>query len=150
MSERTTARRQETESSIEPEPAGGWAVGFAIFGGVMMVLIGTFQALEGVAAIAHDHFYLVTRDYVYDLDTTTWGWIHLVLGALVAVAGFFVFSGRGWARAVGVVCVAANAVSQFLFIPYYPVWGLVMIALDVAVVWALCVYGQRTAERAGY
>ncbi|MGI5328495.1 DUF7144 family membrane protein [Actinomadura nitritigenes] len=150
MSERTTARRQEAEPSAEPEPVGNWAVGFAIFGGVMMVLIGTFQALEGVAAIAHDRFYLVTRNYVYDLDTTAWGWIHLVLGALVAVAGFFVFSGRSWARAVGIVCAVANAVSQFLFIPYYPVWGLVMIALDVAVIWALCVYGQRAAERAGY
>lgn len=129
-----------------PEPVSGWAVGFALFGGIMMTMIGMFQALEGLVAILNDQFYVVAPNYVYDVDVTTWGWIHLLLGILVAVAGFFVFSGRVWARAIGIGFAVLNAVAQFVFLPYYPVWALLIITLDVFVIWALCVYGRRAAE----
>ncbi len=87
---------------------------------------------------------------MYGFDVSAWGWTHLGLGILVAVAGMFVFTGHVWARAIGIASAVLNAISQFLFLPYYPVWSVVMIALDVAVIWALCVYGRRAAENAGY
>lgn len=147
MSQRISTR---PGPGLDTEPAGGWAAGFAIFAGVMMVLIGSFQALQGLAAILRDQFYVVTPRYVYDFDVSAWGWVHLSLGILVAVAGLFVFTGHVWARAVGVAFAVVNAISQFLFLPYYPVWSVVMIALDVTVIWALCVYGRRAAGQAGY
>jgi hypothetical protein len=133
-----------------PEPVSGWAIGFALFGGIMMVMIGMFQAIEGLVAILNDEFYVITPNYVYDLDATTWGWIHLVMGTVVGLAGFFVFSGHVWARAIGIAFAVLNAIAQFLFLPYYPVWSLLMIVLDVFVVWALCVYGRRAVEQSGY
>lgn len=136
-------------SAESAEPVSSWAAGFAIFAGIMMVMIGTFQAIQGLAAIVKDQFYVVGRNYAFEVDVTTWGWIHLLLGILVGVAGFFVFSGQPWARAVGVTFAVLNAIAQFFFLPYYPVWSILMIALDVAVIWALCVYG-RDAVRSGY
>src|SRR4051812_7569566 len=108
---------RESAAPVEPppEPASGWAVGFALFGGIMMVMIGMFQALEGLVAILNDQFYVVAPNYVYDIDVTTWGWIHLLLGTLVGVAGFLVFSGQVWARAVGVGFAVLNAIAQFFF-----------------------------------
>ncbi|WP_433477030.1 DUF7144 family membrane protein [Spirillospora sp. CA-142024] len=147
MSQQTSARRH---SEVQTQHAGVWATGLAVFAGVLMLMIGSFQALQGVAAIVKDQFYVVTPRYVYDFDVTAWGWTHLVLGILVALAGLFIFTGHVWARAVGIAFAAANAISQFLFLPYYPVWSVVMIALDVAVIWALCVYGRRAAEQTGY
>jgi hypothetical protein len=148
MAEQISARHAV---DIEPpgKPVRKWAAGFTLFAGIMMVMIGTFQALEGFVAILEDQFYVVTRNYVYDLDVTAWGWVHLILGILVAVAGFYVFFGSLWARIVGITFVALNAISQFMFLPYYPFWSLLMISLDVFVIWALCVYGPREAEQLG-
>lgn len=150
MSEQLSGQRAPSPSSAADEPAGGWAAGFAIFAGVMMTITGTFQAIEGLAAILNDEFYVVAPHYVYSFDVTAWGWVHLLLGVLVAVAGFFVFSGRIWARAVGVAFAVLNAITQFLFLPYYPIWGVLMIALDIAVIWALCLYGSRAARLGEY
>lgn len=160
MSDQVFERRQPTAQAAgpaqeptlppEPEPVSGWAIGFTLFAGMMMVMIGVFQALEGLVAILNDEFYVVTPNYVYDLDVTTWGWIHLALGTIVGLAGFFVFTGHVWARAIGIAFAVLNAVSQFFFVPYYPVWSLLMIVLDVFVIWALCVYGRGAAERSGY
>jgi hypothetical protein len=109
----------------------------------MMVMLGIWQVLIGIAAIARDDFFVVSSSYVYDLDTSAWGWIHLVLGAVVAVAGFFLFTGATWARAVGIVLVALSVVSNFLFLPYYPIWSIVVIALGVFVIWALATVERR-------
>ncbi|MEU5878605.1 hypothetical protein [Spirillospora sp. NPDC047279] len=150
MSEQMSAARQGTDPPVEPEPVSGWVVGMVVFAAIMMVMIGAFQAIQGLAAVLKDQFYVVAPNYVFDIDVTAWGWTHMVLGVLLAVTGFFVLSGRAWARAVGIVFAVLNAVSQFLFLPYYPVWSILMIVLDVAVIWALCVYGRQEAEEAGY
>ncbi|GIH98387.1 hypothetical protein Pta02_03960 [Planobispora takensis] len=132
---------------MEDKPVSEWAIGFALFAGIMMVMIGIFQAFQGLAAILEDKFYVVAPNYVYQIDATVWGWIHLVLGALAVVAGFFIFSGQLWARIVGIGFAVLNAVTQFLFLPYYPVWSLIMITMDVFVIWALCVYNKRAVEQ---
>ena len=112
----------------------GWAVGLAAFAGAIMVLIGIFQAFAGLAAIFEDDFFVVAPNYIYDFDVTTWGWIHLILGAIVGLAGISIFSGATWARSVGVLLAILSAVANF-FIPYYPVWSVLIIALCVAVIW---------------
>jgi len=122
------------------EPVSGWAVGLATFASVMIGVIGLFQILEGLAAIFKNQFFVVAPNYVYSIDVTVWGWIHLIIGILVFLAAFAIFSGQVWARAVGITFAVLNAISQFLFLPHYPVWSILMIALDVAVIWALCVY----------
>jgi hypothetical protein len=131
-----------TASRAEPS---GWAVGLASFAGFMLVLVGAFQFFEGLAAIIKDQFYVVGPNYVYDLDVTAYGWIHLIWGSIVAAAGFGVLAGKLWARLVGIVVASLSAIAQFFYIPYYPLWAVLIIALDVAVIWALCVYGRDEA-----
>src|SRR5262245_7650413 len=114
----------------------GW--GLVVFAGVMMILLGIFHALTGLTAILKDEFFVSTpSNYLISFDVTNWGWIHLIGGAVVALAGFFVFSGAVWARAIGILLATLSAIANFLFIPYYPFWSLLMIALDVFVIWAL-------------
>jgi hypothetical protein len=119
----------------------GWAVGFILFAAIMMMMAGVFQALAGLVAIFENEFYVATRNYLFKFDATTWGWIHLILGVVVALAGWGLLSGRTWARAVGITLALLSAIANFLFIPYYPFWSLLIIALDVFVIWALAAHG---------
>jgi hypothetical protein len=124
----------------------GWTVGFVVFAAVMMMLAGGFQTIAGIAAIFEDEFFVVAPNYVYDVDVTAWGWIHLVLGVILFAAGAGALSGATWARIVGITLASLSAFANFFFIPYYPLWSIVIIALDVAVIWALTVYGRREAS----
>jgi hypothetical protein len=115
----------------------GWAVGGITFAGVMMIMIGAFQAIAGLVAIIDDDFYVVGRNYTFDIDTTAWGWIHLLLGALVLLAGIYLFRGAPWAAVTAVVLAVISAIANFFFIPYYPFWSLLMIAMAIWVIWSL-------------
>jgi len=92
-----------------------------------------------------DTFYVTTPNYVLEFDVTTWGWIHLIAGIIVALAGVALFSGRTWARVVGITLAFLSAIATFAFIPYYPVWSLLIIALNVFVIWALAAHGREMA-----
>jgi hypothetical protein len=127
------------------KPVSGWAVGFTAFAGAMMLLIGIFQAFAGLAAILNDGFLVRRPNYTFDIDITGWGWIHLIIGLIVAAAGFGVFSGATWARAVGITVALLSAIANFFFIPIYPVWAVLIIALDVLVIWALSTYTEDAA-----
>lgn len=120
--------------------------GLVAFAGILMVVAGVWHALAGIAALVNDHLYVTTPNYVYALDLTGWGWGHLVLGVLVAVTGAAILSGQSWARWVGIALVVLSLVANFLFIPWYPIWSLVIIALDVAVIWALASWQSRSYE----
>lgn len=124
----------------------GWASGLTVFAGVIMVIGGVWHALVGIAALFNDQLYVSTPRYIYAFDLTAWGWTYLILGVLVALAGVAVFSGQEWARVVGAVLAAVSMLANFMFIPHYPIWSLLVIALDVAVIWALVVY-RRDPER---
>jgi hypothetical protein len=115
----------------------GWAVGGIWFAGTMMLLIGSYHAIAGLAAIIEDEFFVLTENYVFDLDVTAWGWIHLILGVIVAIAGYSLFARRTWAAVVAIVLAMLSAIANFFFIPYYPFWSLLMIALAVWVIWSL-------------
>ncbi|HEU6445400.1 MAG TPA: hypothetical protein VFL61_10120 [Gaiellaceae bacterium] len=123
----------------------GWAYGFAAFAGAIMLLVGIFQGLAGLAAIFEDEFFVVGPNYVYDIDVTTWGWIHLILGAIIAFAGVSIYTGAVWARSIGVFLAVLSAVANFFFIPYYPIWAVLIIALNIVIIWALVVYGPEEA-----
>jgi len=131
-------------SRVREQPPG-WAVGFIVFAAVMMMMAGVFQALAGLVAIFKNEFYVATRNYLFEFDVSAWGWIHLILGVIVALAGFALLSGATWARAVGITLAVLSAIANFLFIPYYPFWSLLIIALDVFVIWALAVHGGKVA-----
>jgi hypothetical protein len=122
-----------------------WAIGGAIFAAVMMMIIGLFHIFEGLTAIIRDRFFVATPNYLLNFNITGWGWIHLITGAVLVIAGFAVLSGRLWARMIGILVVALSAIANFLFIPFYPFWSLLMIALDVFVIWSLAAYSRRTA-----
>ena len=130
-------------TSTNERSRSGLAAGFIVFAGVAMVMIGALHALQGLVALFNDDFYVVGQKWIFEFDLTTWGWIHLIGGLLVLVAGFFVFNGAVWARVVGIAAAALSAVLNFMWLPYYPVWGLIIIALDVMVIWALSVHGRE-------
>ena len=115
----------------------GWAIGGMTFAASMLVLVGCFQALTGLVAIFDDNFFVVTRNYTYDLDTTAWGWIHLIVGVAVAATGFALFTGRTWAAVTALFLAMLSALTSFFFIPYYPWWALLVIALNAWVIWSL-------------
>ena len=102
-----------------------------------MVTIGAFQAIAGLTAILNDDFFVVTRNYTFDLDVTAWGWIHLILGIVIAIAGVCLFAGKTWAAVIAMILAILSAIANFFFIPYYPFWAIVIIALDIWVIWAL-------------
>jgi hypothetical protein len=128
------------------EDTSGWAVGFTIFAAVMMMMAGVWQALAGLIAIFENEFYLTTRNYIFQFDVTAWGWIHLVVGVVVGLTGLALLAGQTWARVVGIVVAVLSAISNFLFIPYYPFWSLLIIAADVFVIWALAAHGREYRE----
>jgi hypothetical protein len=131
--------------STSRDPSG-WAVGFTVFAAVMMLMAGIWQALAGLVAIFNNEFYVATRNYLFEFDATAWGWIHLILGIIVALAGWGLLSGQTWARVVGITVAALSATANFLFIPYYPFWSMLIIALDIFVIWALAAHGREYRE----
>ena len=123
--------------SHQSPTARAWATGLVVFAAVMMMAAGIFQALMGLVALANSEFYVVGSEYTFKFDVTTWGWIHLLVGIGVAVVGGFLYTGANWARWTAIVLVGLSMIANFMWLPYYPIWGLVILALDVAVLWAL-------------
>jgi hypothetical protein len=126
----------------------GGAVGLIMFAAIMMLMVGVFQALQGLVAIFENEFYVATRNYLFQFDATTWGWIHLLIGLVVAFAGYGLLSGRTWARAVAIALAVLSAIANFLFIPYYPFWSLLIITLNIFVIWAIAAHGGDLREPA--
>ncbi|MFJ9518917.1 hypothetical protein ACIRPK_11700 [Kitasatospora sp. NPDC101801] len=118
----------------------GAVTGLVLFAGVMMLIDGVLGIFQGVVAIAKDDVYLTTPNYVFQFNLTSWGWIHLAMGFVLVLVGYGVLRGAAWGRVVGIALVSVNLVLNFLFLPYYPLWSLVAIALNAFVVWALCTY----------
>lgn len=124
----------------------GAAVGFTMFAAFMMILIGSFHVIAGLAGIIDDQFYAVTQEWVLQFDVTTWGWIHLIAGIVVLIAGLSLFTGAVWARTVGVILATLSAIANFAWLPYYPFWSLAIIAIDIFVIWALTAHGRDIAS----
>ena len=124
------------------ESGSGAVTGFTVLAATLMIIGGLWSFFMGLSAIIKSHFYVVLPNYAFKINVTTWGWIHLIIGVLVFAAGVCLILGQLWARVVGVVLALISAVANFLFIPYYPVWSLIVIAIDVFIIWALMT-GER-------
>ena len=141
MSQHAAAR--STTPSPGARGTSGW-VGWIAFAGFMMVMLGMFQVLEGIVSLANDQYFLGTPNrMVFHLGYTTWGWLHLIGGAVVVVAGVGVFAGQTWARVVGTVVAVVSALLNLAFLAAYPIWSTLMIGLAVVVVMALTVHGSE-------
>ncbi|WP_051325952.1 DUF7144 family membrane protein [Glycomyces tenuis] len=118
------------------------ALGGTVFAAWMMIVAGAWQVLVGIAAISKDEFFVAGADYAYEFDTTGWGWIHLVIGAVAVVIGFSLFTGTSWARALGVAIAIGSLISNFMWLPFQPWWSIMVIALDVFIIWSLVNVGD--------
>jgi hypothetical protein len=115
-----------------------WATSASIFAGSMMFMAGILQCVQGLVALVNGTDFLIRiPNYLFQFDASTWGWTHLTLGIGLAAAGAFVFTGNPAARGVGIFLAGLSAVVNFLWLPYYPIWSLVVIPLDVVVIWGL-------------
>ena len=135
------------QTSNMPEGYSSWAVGFAGFAGIMLIIIGVMDAIQGLVALVNDEFYVVGQEWVFEFDVTAWGWIHLILGVVLVASGIGIFSGNVAARTVGVIVAALAAIVNFAWLPYYPIWSIVVIAICVAVIWALTARGRDITYR---
>ena len=144
---RQAAHSDRNSSSVALHGArtAGWVVGLSLFAGILMMITGLFNAMEGVVALARNEVYVLAPRYIFAFDLTTWGWIQIVLGIIVLAAGIGVVTGRLWGRVVGITIAALTMLANFAFIPYYPIWSMLIIALNVFVIWALCIYDRDTA-----
>jgi hypothetical protein len=131
---------QASYSSYEAERGQGWLT----FAGVLLLTLGTLNAIDGIAAISKAHFYVGNAHYVFG-DLKTWGWVVLCLGALQLVVGLGVFSKNQFARWTGIAVLSLNAIAQLLMMPAYPFWSLSIFAVDILAVYALIAYGNRTS-----
>jgi hypothetical protein len=130
------------ETAPQESNYSSWAVGWAGFAGFMLILIGIMDIIQGLVALIDDEFYVVTQEFIFEFDVTTWGWIHLILGAILIASGVGIFSGNVAARTVGVVLAGLAAIANFMWLPYYPIWSIIVIAISIAVIWALTAHGR--------
>src|SRR4029453_16540356 len=138
-------RHRRDAQMADGRGTSGWAGGLILFAGLMMIMVGIWQALQGLIAIFENEFYVATRNYLFQFDATTWGWIHLLVGLLVAFAGWGLLSGQTWARVVAITLAVLSAIANFLFIPYYPFWAMLIIAVNIFVIWAVVAHGREVA-----
>jgi hypothetical protein len=144
-----TESRQTYEDPYVPpghrQPTG-W-VGMVVFAGVMLLILGGFQIIEGIVALFRDDFYLTTRNgLVIPMDFTAWGWTHLLIGVIGVLTGLGILYGQMWARVVGIIIAVLSALANLTFLPAYPVWCTIVIAVDVLVIYALTVHGREISS----
>jgi hypothetical protein len=120
--------------------------GWILFAGIMMILIGTMNAINGLIAIFDDQFIVATGSRVFLFDVTAWGWIHLLLGIVIVLAAFSLLQGAVWARLVAALMAGLSIVAQIAYIDTYPFWSLAIIGISVAVIYSVCTMGRTDEE----
>jgi len=134
----------EQAQVAEERRGGAGAFAGAVLAGVLMILTGVYAFLAGLAMVLRAPFFVYHGGYLYVWSTHGWGWLELILGAVVAAAGVCVLLGMVWARVVGVVLATLSAVASFMVLPFYPIWSIILIAIDVFIIWSLVAYGRRS------
>ncbi|WP_280423238.1 DUF7144 family membrane protein [Nocardia carnea] len=130
--------RSDVRSSPPAEPfqRQSVATGVSIIAAVLLLVLAAVSILEGIVAIAGDELYVAGVDYIYAFDTTTWGWIHVILGIVGVVCALGLMFGTAWGRYAAIGIAALVIIANFLSLPYYPAWSILIIALSVVVIWA--------------
>lgn len=131
---------------LEPESYSEGAVAVTVTAGVLMVLIGILHAIQGLVALVNDEFFVLGQEYVFKFDVTAWGWIHLIGGVVVVLAGIALFQGAVWARTVAVLMASVSILLNFIWLPYYPLWSLAVMFFDVFVIWAVTAHGRDIVQ----
>jgi len=137
---------QAHRQNVQPTSMSGW-VGWIAFAGVMMLMVGMFHVIEGLLALFREEYYVVgNKGLTVHVDWSTWGWTHLLGGILIMFAGIGLFAGKVWARTVAVILAVISAVISIGFMSAYPIWGAIMVGLDVVIIWALVVHGDELKQ----
>jgi hypothetical protein len=133
----------QSQRDFEGSTKGAWVMGTTAFAGVMLATLGSFQILQGLAAVLEDDVFVRGIKYSYEVDLTAWGWWMMLLGAAAVAVGIGIALNNVVANVVGLVLAFLSAISNFAFLPYYPFWSILIIAFDALVIWAICVQLAR-------
>jgi hypothetical protein len=139
-----TPATQDTRYTGQRRSGGAGAVAGTVLAGVLMIVSGITGFLAGLAFVIKSAFYHNPSGYAYAWSVKNWGWVELIVGAVVFAAGVCVLLGMTWARVVGVFLATLSLIASFMTIPYYPIWSIVVIAIDVFIIWALVRRGRET------
>jgi hypothetical protein len=143
---RSSTADEPYDVPVRREPTA-W-VGFVLFGGIMLVMMGSIEVIQGFVALFKDDYYMVTRSgLVLSWDYSTWGWTHLIIGLIAVGTGIGVLLGQMWARVLGIIIAVISALANLAFIAAYPIWATIVIATDVLVIYALAVHGSEVRDR---
>ena len=139
-----------TDSSYDSYESDG--AGWKLFAGIMIILVGTFNVIDGLVAITNVNYFKNLAGGNLELPATnnikTWGWVVLILGAVLILSGFLIFIGNMFGRVIGVLAASANAIVQLAYLPHYPLWSFTMILVDILVIWGIVVHGGKLMEDA--
>ena len=130
------------EVAGRPAKPSGMAVGITATAAIILMFVGLFGLMQGIVGLVNNEFYVVTQKWVFQIDATTWGWIHIIVGLIALGAGFALFAGQVWARTVAVIVACVSMIANFVWLPYYPLWALLVIVFDVFVIWAVTGHGR--------
>lgn len=129
----TTNPEPKTGSPVKQ----GFAAGTSLAAAILLLTVGVLSLFQGIAAVASDNLLVIGVEYTYQLDTTGWGWIHIVLGVVLIISAVGLLTGATWAKVIAIIIAALSILANFLWLPYYPLWSVLIIALDVVVIWAV-------------
>ena len=129
-------------STTHTTARSGLAAGVTAAAAISLIVGGICHAMQGFVGIATNEFYVATQKWIFQFDVTTWGWIHVIVGVVAVLAGIGLFSGAVWARTVAVLVACVSILVNFAWLPYYPVWAILIIAFDMFVIWALTAHGR--------
>jgi hypothetical protein len=135
-----------TQTRTARRPVSTAWVGWVWFAAVMLIMTGSFNVIYGLVALFDDKYYTVSRQGLLVFDLTQWGWILLIFGIVAILAGVALFGGAMWARVVAVLLAGLNAIGHMAFMPAYPVWALITIAIDVLVIYAVIAHGSEMKD----
>jgi len=133
------ATRQPTGPAVE---ASGLALGITAAAGLILMLVGVFGMIQGIVGLLDNDLYVVTNKWLFELTPTAWGWAHIMIGVVALCSGIGLFFGRFWARTIAIIVAAFSILANFAWLPYYPVWALLVIGFDLFVIWAVTVQGS--------
>ncbi|MEP9391942.1 hypothetical protein ABLE92_13775 [Gordonia sp. VNQ95] len=133
------------DREINSSTKTGFALGISIVAAALLFVAGIVAIFEGIAALSNDEILVVGVDYTFELDLTSWGWIHIIVGVIAVVIAGGLAVGTAWGRVAAIVIASLSIIAQFLWLPYYPAWAILIIVLDIIVIWAVATWSPANA-----